>query len=64
MMSNVSMQFPDGSVREYNAATTGAELAESISKSLAKKARAGAFPGNAGNDRPSHREWLLLRLRA
>ncbi|WP_095446680.1 threonine--tRNA ligase [Ochrobactrum quorumnocens] len=45
MMSNVSMQFPDGSVREYNAATTGAELAESISKSLAKKAVAYAVDG-------------------
>ncbi|MDH7789828.1 threonyl-tRNA synthetase [Ochrobactrum sp. AN78] len=44
-MSNVSMQFPDGSVREYNAATTGAELAESISKSLAKKAVAYAVDG-------------------
>ena len=33
-MSNVSLQFPDGSVREYEAATTGAQLAEQISKSL------------------------------
>jgi threonyl-tRNA synthetase len=39
------MQFPDGSVREYDAATTGAELAESISKSLAKKAVAYAVDG-------------------
>ncbi len=45
MMSNVSMQFPDGSVREYDAATTGFELAESISKSLAKKAVAYAVDG-------------------
>ncbi|WP_094539620.1 threonine--tRNA ligase [Brucella grignonensis] len=45
MMSNVSMQFPDGSVREYDAATTGAKLAESISKSLAKKAVAYAVDG-------------------
>ena len=45
MMSNVSMQFPDGSVREYDAATTGTELAESISKSLAKKAVAYAVDG-------------------
>ena len=44
-MSNVSMQFPDGSLREYDAATTGAELAESISKSLAKKAVAYAVDG-------------------
>lgn len=41
----VSMQFPDGSKREYDAAMTGAELAESISKSLAKKAVAYAVDG-------------------
>ena len=41
----VSMQFPDGSRREYDAAVTGAELAESISKSLAKKAVAYAVDG-------------------
>ena len=41
----VSMQFPDGSKREYDAAITGAELAESISKSLAKKAVAYAVDG-------------------
>ena len=44
-MSNVSLTFPDGSVREYDAATTGAALAESISKSLAKKAVAYALDG-------------------
>ncbi len=41
----VSMQFPDGSKRDYDAAMTGAELAESISKSLAKKAVAYAVDG-------------------
>src|SRR5690606_15422084 len=41
----VSLQFPDGSQREYSAAITGAELAESISKSLAKKAVAYAIDG-------------------
>ncbi|ATU91542.1 threonine--tRNA ligase [Phyllobacterium zundukense] len=41
----VSMQFPDGSKREYDAAMTGAELADSISKSLAKKAVAYAVDG-------------------
>jgi threonyl-tRNA synthetase len=41
----VSLTFPDGSVREYDAATTGAALAESISKSLAKKAVAYAVDG-------------------
>ncbi|YBV97429.1 threonine--tRNA ligase [Phyllobacteriaceae bacterium JZ32] len=45
-MSNlVSLEFPDGSKREYDAAMTGAELAESISKSLAKKAVAYALDG-------------------
>jgi threonyl-tRNA synthetase len=44
-MSNVSLSFPDGSVRDYAAATTGLALAESISKSLAKKAVAYALDG-------------------
>ncbi len=44
-MANVSLTFPDGSVREYDAATTGAALAESISKSLAKKAVAYTVDG-------------------
>src|SRR6187402_1021659 len=44
-MSNVSLQFPDGSVREYDAATTGAALAEQISKSLAKRAVAYTLDG-------------------
>src|SRR5262245_20687341 len=44
-MPAVSLPFPDGSVRDYDAATTGAELAESISKSLAKKAVAYALDG-------------------
>jgi threonyl-tRNA synthetase len=44
-MPNVSLQFPDGSVREYDAAMIGSELAEQISKSLAKKAVAYALDG-------------------
>jgi threonyl-tRNA synthetase len=44
-MSKVSLTFPDGSVRDYDAAMTGAELAESISKSLAKKAVALSMDG-------------------
>jgi threonyl-tRNA synthetase len=44
-MADVSLTFPDGSVRSYDAATTGAALAESISKSLAKKAVAYALDG-------------------
>ncbi len=42
---NVSLTFPDGSVREYDAALTGAALAEGISKSLAKKAVAYVLNG-------------------
>ena len=45
MSGSVSLSFPDGSVREYPASLTGAELAESISKSLAKKAVAYAIDG-------------------
>jgi threonyl-tRNA synthetase len=45
MLNSVSLTFPDGSVREYDAAMTGAGLAESISKSLAKKAVAYAIDG-------------------
>ena len=44
-MPDVSLTFPDGSVRSYNAAMTGAQLAELISKSLAKKAVALAIDG-------------------
>ncbi|OWK20211.1 hypothetical protein AJ88_34465 [Mesorhizobium amorphae CCBAU 01583] len=45
MLNSVSLTFPDGSVRDYEAAMTGAGLAESISKSLAKKAVAYAIDG-------------------
>jgi threonyl-tRNA synthetase len=45
MASAVSLTFPDGSKREYPAGTTGREVAESISKSLAKKAVAIALDG-------------------
>ncbi|PDT80967.1 threonine--tRNA ligase [Sinorhizobium sp. BJ1] len=41
----VSLTFPDGSVREFAAGTTGRYVAESISKSLAKKAVAIALDG-------------------
>ncbi|MGE0499714.1 MAG: threonine--tRNA ligase [Rhizobiaceae bacterium] len=44
-MATVPLTFPDGSVREFDAATTGAQIAESISKSLAKKAVAYALDG-------------------
>ena len=45
MADAVSLTFPDGSVRSYAAGTTGREVAESISKSLAKKAIAIALDG-------------------
>ncbi len=45
-MAAVSLKFPDGSVRDYDAATTGTELAGSISNSLAKKAVAYVIDGN------------------
>lgn len=45
MSASVSLTFPDGSIRDYAAGTTGAEVAESISKSLAKKAVAIALDG-------------------
>lgn len=45
MSSSVSLTFPDGSVRVYDAGTTGRDVAESISKSLAKKSVAIAIDG-------------------
>ncbi|MCA1441041.1 threonine--tRNA ligase [Ensifer sp. IC4062] len=45
MSHTVSLTFPDGSVREFAASTTGRDVAESISKSLAKKAVAIALDG-------------------
>jgi len=45
LSDQVSLTFPDGSVRSYDAATTGAQLAEQISKSLAKKAVAYVLDG-------------------
>ncbi|WP_173931727.1 threonine--tRNA ligase [Chelativorans sp. Marseille-P2723] len=45
MTDTISLAFPDGSRREFDAATTGADVAESISKSLAKKAVAYTLDG-------------------
>ena len=45
MSAPVSLIFPDGSVREYPAGSTGRDVAEAISKSLAKKAVAIALDG-------------------
>lgn len=41
----VKITFPDGAVREFDAGVTTFSIAESISKSLAKKALAGKFNG-------------------
>ena len=41
----VAITFPDGSVREFDGAVTGADIAVSISKSLAKKALAVKVDG-------------------
>ncbi|MBH9994345.1 MULTISPECIES: threonine--tRNA ligase [Bartonella] len=43
MSSTVSISFPDGSKRDYPEEMTGLELAQSISKSLAKNAVAYSF---------------------
>ena len=45
MASAVSLSFPDGSKRDYAAGTTGRDVAEAISKSLAKKSVAIAING-------------------
>ncbi len=42
---DISVTLPDGSVRQYTAPVTGLEIAESISKSLAKKALAAKIDG-------------------
>ncbi len=41
----IHLTFPDGSVREFAAGTTGRQVAESISKSLAKKSVAMTLSG-------------------
>jgi threonyl-tRNA synthetase len=41
----IALTFPDGSARQYQLGLTGAELAASISKSLAKKAAAISLDG-------------------
>jgi len=45
MADAVSLTFPDNSIRQFAPGTTGREVAESISKSLAKKAVAIAVNG-------------------
>ncbi|NNH33395.1 threonine--tRNA ligase [Rhizobium sp. SEMIA 4085] len=45
MSQSVSLTFPDGNQRNFEPGTTGLDVAESISKSLAKKAVAIAIDG-------------------
>ncbi len=44
-MAQISLTFPDGNARDYAAGVTAAEVAESISKSLAKKAVSATVNG-------------------
>ncbi|KAG1700472.1 Threonine--tRNA ligase [Nymphon striatum] len=44
-MAQISLSFPDGSKREFQAGVTGLEVAESIAKSLAKRSVAYALDG-------------------
>jgi len=44
-MTNITLTFPDGNSREFEAGITGTELAASISKSLSKKAVAMKVDG-------------------
>ena len=44
-MSDITITFPDGAKRSYKSGITGKELAESISKSLAKRTVAMALDG-------------------
>ena len=44
-MSQISLTFPDGNSRDYDAGITPAEVAESISKSLSKKAISATVNG-------------------
>jgi threonyl-tRNA synthetase len=44
-MSQISLTFPDGNRRQFDAGITGVELAQSISRSLAKKAVAMKLDG-------------------
>lgn len=44
-MSMIKITFPDGAVKEFEAASTTLDIAKSISNSLGKKALAGKFNG-------------------
>ncbi len=44
-MSQISLTFPDGTARDFEQGVTPADVAESISKSLAKKAISATVNG-------------------
>ena len=44
-MASISLTFPDGNVREFDAGVTATDVAASISKSLAKKAISASLDG-------------------
>ncbi len=44
-MAQISLTFPDGNAREYEAGVTPAQIAEGISKSLSKKAVSASVNG-------------------
>ena len=52
-MSQISLTFPDGSSRAFKSGVTGRDVAESISKSLAKKAVAVQLDGKPARSRRS-----------
>ncbi|AYW44914.1 threonine--tRNA ligase [Tetragenococcus koreensis] len=56
----LKITFPDGSVKELEAGTTPKDIAEGISKSLAKKALAGKFNDQLIDlDRPIHEDGAI-----
>ena len=50
-MSQISLTFPDGSARSFKSGVTGRDVAEQISKSLAKKAVAVELDGKIARPR-------------
>ena len=52
-MSQISLTFPDGSSRAFKSGVTGRDVAEQISKSLAKKAVAVQLDGKPARSRRS-----------
>ncbi|HDS02054.1 MAG TPA: TGS domain-containing protein, partial [candidate division Zixibacteria bacterium] len=61
-MSSVKITFPDGSVSEYKAGITPMEIAENISKGLAKKVLAARVNGSIINLNDPIKEDTELKL--